>query len=49
MEEERMDTERGARAVLVALNDGGLTERALSASLDELSRSRPRCPERAVC
>ena len=38
MEEERMDTERGARAVLVALNDGGLTERALSASLDELSR-----------
>ncbi len=33
-----MDTERGARAVLVALNDGGLTERALSASLDELSR-----------
>ena len=38
MEEERMDTERGARAVLVALNDGGLTERALSASLNELSR-----------
>ena len=33
-----MDTERGARAVLVALNDGGLTERALSASLNELSR-----------
>lgn len=38
MQAERPDTERGARAVLVALQTGGLSERGLTASLDELAR-----------
>ena len=38
MQAERPDTERGACAVLVALQTGGLSERGLTASLDELAR-----------
>ena len=38
MQAERPDSERGARAVLVALQTGGLSERGLTASLDELAR-----------
>ena len=38
MQAERPEIERGARAVLVALQTGGLSERGLTASLDELAR-----------
>ena len=38
MQAERPDSERGTRAVLVALQTGGLSERGLTASLDELAR-----------